>query len=177
MRFSVLSIVVVVLAVIGCGRTKFNAPSGGSVELSTYNGFLWIIPGNPVLDDGAMGAQQNLLHLLVVCPDLAASEKGTESRHGGRVNSYVSRWGTSAGPVVVAIDWDKRADTVTVGGKVFGRGTGNVFIVKRERGGTLSPTQLPSLTVDVGYDEALRYIQRQMSNDTIIAAIRLPQRD
>ena len=177
MRPCIFSVLAVALIISGCSRPKFVAPSGGSVELATHNGFLWIIPGNPVLEDGTTGAQQNLLYLLVVCPDLAASEKGTESQHGGGINSYVSRWGTSAGPVAVAVDWDKRTDTVTVGGRTFGRSTGSVFVVMRDRAGILSPTQLPSPTADVGYDEALRYIQRQMSNNTIITAIRLPQRD
>ena len=177
MRACVFSVLAVAMVITGCGRPKFVAPSGGSVELATHNGFLWTIPGSAVLGDGTMGAQQNLLYVLVVCPDLAASEKGTESQHAGRINSYISRWGTSAGPVAVAVDWDKHTDTVTVGGQTFGRSTGSVFVVKRERGGTLSPTQLPSPAMDIGYDEALRYIQRQMSNDTIIAAIRLPQRD
>ena len=173
----ILSLLAFALTITGCGRPKFIAPSAGSVELGTYNGFFWTIPGNPVLDDGTMGAQQNLLYVLVVCPDLAASEKGTETRYGGRMNSYIARWGTSAGAVAVAVDWDKHTDTVTVGGQTFGRRTGSVFVVKRERGGTLSPTQLPSPATDIGYDEALRYIQRQMSNDAIITAIRLPQRD
>lgn len=176
-RASLFSVALVALVVIGCGRPRFIAPSSGGVELATHNGFLWTIPGNPMLDDGTMGAQQNLLYVLVVCPDLAASEKGTETRYGGRMNSYIARWGTPAGPVAVAVDWDKHTDTVTVGGQTYRRSTGSVFVVKRERGGTLSPTQLPSPATDIGYDATLRYIQRQMSNDSIITAIRLPQED
>ncbi len=177
MRLYVLSLLALALTITGCGRPKFIAPSAGSVELGTHNGFLWTIPGNPVLEDGTTGPHQNLLYLLVVCPDLAASEKGTESRYGAGMNSYVSRWGTSAGPVTIAVDWDKRTDTVTVGGRTFGRSIGSVFVVIRDRAGILSPTQLPSPTADVGYDEALRYIQLQLSNNAVITAIRLPQRD
>jgi hypothetical protein len=173
----ILSLLAFALTTTGCGRARFIAPSAGSVELGTYNGFFWIIPGNPVLDDGTTGAQQNLLYVLVVCPDLAASEKGTETRYGGRMNTYIARWGTSAGSVSVAVEWDKHMDTVAVGGQTFGRSTGSVFVVKRERGGILSPTQLPRPKTDIDYDEALRYIQRQMSNDTIITGVRLPQRN
>jgi hypothetical protein len=175
-RACIFSIVALALTT-GCGRPKFVAPNSGYVELATHNGFLWTIPGNPVLDDGTMGAQQNLLYVLVVCPHLAASEKGAETRYGGRVNSYVSRWGTSAGRVTVAVDWDKRTDTVTVDGQEFGRSTGSVFVVRRERSGTLSSTQLPSPATDLGSDHALRYIQQQMSTDPLIAALRLPQKD
>jgi hypothetical protein len=124
-----------------------------------------------------MGEQQNLLYVLVVCPDFAASETGTGTRYGGRANSYVAHWGTSAGPVDVAVDWDKHTDMVTVGSQTFGRSTGSVFVVRRERSGTLSTTQLPSPSTDVRADQALRYIQERMSTDTLITAIRLPQRD
>ena len=177
MRASIVSIIAVAVILVGCGRPKFIAPSSGGVELATHNGFLWTIPGNPVLDDGTMGAQHNLLYVLVVCPDLAASEKGTETRYGGRVNSYIARWTTSGGPVAVAVDWDKHADTVTVGGQTFGRATGNVFVVKRQHAGALSLIQLSSATQDLSAEGALRYIQAQLTNDTTITAIRLPQRD
>ena len=177
MRASLFSVVVAALVISGCSRPKFIAPSGGGVELATPNGFLWTIPGNPVLEDGKLGTKQNLLYILVVCPDLAASERGTETRYGEGINSYIARWGTSGGSVAVAVDWDKRTDTVTVGGKTFKRSAGSVFVVKRNRAGRLSPTQLPSPAADVSYPEALRYIQRQMSNDTIITGIRLPRRD
>lgn len=169
----IFSFFAVALAITGCGRPKFVALSAGAVELASHNGFLWSIPGHPMLADGTTAPQQNLLYLLVVCPDLAASEKGTESRHGGRINSYVSRWRTPAGPVSVAVDWDKNEDAVTVGGKAYRRNTGNVFVVKRESGGALSCTQLPSPTTDFGYDQALGYIQQNMSTDEIITAIRL----
>ncbi len=176
-RPSIVSLLAAALILTGCGRPKFVAPSSGSVELATHNGFLWTIPGSPLLDDGTMGAPKNLLYVLVVCSDLAASEKGTGTRYGGRENSYVSRWGSAAGPVVVAVDWDKHTDTVTVGSQTFGRSTGSVFVVRRERSGTLSATQLPGPSTDVGSDQALRYIQERMSTDTLITAIRLPQRD
>jgi hypothetical protein len=79
--------------------------------------------------------------------------------------------------VAIAVDWDNRTDTVTVGGKTFGRSNDSVFVMIRDHGDILSPTQLPSPTADVGNDEALRYIQRQISNNTVITAIRLLQRD
>jgi hypothetical protein len=176
-RTPVVSILAVALIFSGCGRPKFIAPSSGSVELASHNGFLWTIPGSPLLDDGTMGAQQNLLYVLVVCPDMAASEKGTETRHGGRINSYASRWTSSRGPVSICLDWDKHTDTVTVGARTFGRSTGSVFVVRREPTGALSSIQLPSPSTDLGTGEALRYIQQHMSTDTVITEIRLPQRD
>jgi len=178
MRAVVVSLVLLLMAA-GCdiSGAKFIAPSSRSVELGSHNGFLWTIPGSPLLKDGTVGIQQNLLYVLVVCPDLAASGKGTETRYGGRVNTYVSRWDTSGGPVSVRVNWDRRTDSVKIGNKTFARGTGNVFVVKRDRTGALAPLQLPSIDADLGSDEALRFIQRQISNDTVIAAIRLPQRD
>ena len=172
-----LSALAVALVLTGCGRPKFIAPSSGSIELASHNGFLWTIPGSPLLDDGTLGAQQNLLYVLVVCPDLAASEKGTGTRYGDRANSYSSRWANSKGAVSISVDWDKHTDTIAVGGRTFGRSTGSVFVVRRERSGALSSTQLPSPSTDLGSDQALHYIQRQMSADVLITTIRLPQRD
>jgi hypothetical protein len=176
MRVAIIYTVVLAL-ITGCGRAKFVAPSSGYVELATHNGFLWTIPGKSLLDDGTMGAQQNLLYALVVCPDLAANEKGAETSYGGRVNSYVSHWGTSTSRVAVAVDWDKHTDTVKIAGQTFGRSTGRVFVVRRDRSGSLSSTQLPSPPRDLGPDHALRYIQQHMSTDAVVTSIRLPHRD
>jgi hypothetical protein len=147
------------------------------VELASHNGFLWIVPGHALQEDGTLGDEQNLLYVLVVCPDLAATARGTETRHAPRVNTYVARWDTSRGPVTVAVDWDKRADKVTIGSKTFLRPAGNVFVVQRDRSGSLHTEQLSSVGSDANADEALRFIQRQMSHDSLIASIRLPQRE
>jgi hypothetical protein len=77
----------------------------------------------------------------------------------------------------VPVDWDKRTDKVTIGTKTFARGAGNVFVVQRDRTGGLSPKQLPSIEADVGCEEALRFIQRYTSNNVVVAAIRLPERN
>ena len=130
-----------------------------------------------MLEHGTLGKQQNLLYVLVICPDLAASGKGTETKYGGRVNRYVSRWDTFGGPVSISVDWDIRADTVTIGRKTFVRKAGNVFVAKRDRAGGLVPVQLPSIGTDADPNDALHFIQRRMSNDMVVAAIRLPQKD
>jgi hypothetical protein len=173
------AILLFLLPIAGCDMSgaKFIAPSSRGVELASHNGFLLTIPGSKLLEDGTMGTSQNVLYLLVVCPDLTASAKGRGTDHGRRINTYICNWETPRGSVSVSIAWDKRADTVTIGGKTFTRGSGNVFVVKRERTGDLSPLQLPSIGSDVGPEEALRFIQGQMSNDAVVAAIRLPLRD
>jgi hypothetical protein len=163
----------------GCdiSAAKFVAPSSGSVELASHNGFLWTVPGNAVLDDGTMGPQQNLLYILVVCPDMAANGKGTQTKYGARVNTYISHWETLAGRVAVSVAWNRRDDKVTIGTNTFARAKGNVFVVKREPTGALVSFQFPAIGRNVSPDKALDFIQHQMSNDAVVAAVRLPQRD
>jgi len=175
-RASFFSVIALSL-ITGCGRPRFVSQSSSYVELATHNGFLWTIPGNPVLDDGTMGTQQNLLYALVVCPDMAANEKGADTSYRSRINSYISHWGTSTGRVAVAVDWDKQTDTVKVAGQTFRRSTGSVLVVRRHRDGSLSSTQLPSPPTDLGSGQALRYIQQHMNTDAVVSTIRLPQRD
>jgi hypothetical protein len=148
-----------------------------SMEVTPHNGCLWTVPGCALLDDQTMGPQQNLLHVLVVCPGLAARSRGTETSYGARVHRYVSDWHTSDGVVSVAVDWDKRTDRVTIAGRGFVRNVGNVFVVRREPSSRLVSFQLPSLGPNAGPEETLRHIQHHLSNDTVIAAVQLPERE
>ena len=61
--------------------------------------------------------------------------------------------------------------------RCVGRATGNVFVVKREPSGRLITTQLPSLGPDTLVVGAMRYIRQAMSNDPVIAGVRLLERE
>jgi hypothetical protein len=156
---------------------KFIAPSSKSVELASHNGMFWTVPGNAVLNGQTMGPQENLLYLLVVCPGLAASGRGTATDYQQRFNAYISRWETQKGEVSVMVSWDKRADKVSIGKKQFKRKAGNTFVVVRQSSGNLVVTQLPSPGPDADAKTALNFIQKHMTNDALIASVRLPERD
>jgi hypothetical protein len=144
------------------------------VGLAVHEGQLWTIPGSPILSDETTAPQESLLHLLVVCPDMTGiTNRGSESSFAPRQNRYTLNWGTSTGHVSVAASWDKRTDLVTVSGASFGRATGNVFVVKREPSGRLTTTQLPSIDPNARAIDAVRYIRQQLSNDSVIAGVRL----
>ena len=167
-------------ALSGCdigSRVKFVAPSAKSVELASHNGMFCTVPGNAVLDDQTMGPQENLLYLLVVCPELAASGRGTGTDSQQRVNSYISFWETQEGKVSVTVSWDKRADTVSIGQQKFKREAGSAFVVVRQPSGNLVATQLPSPGPDADAKTALSFIQKHMTNDALVASVRLPERD
>jgi hypothetical protein len=162
----------------GCGRQKFIAPSAGGVGLASHNGFFWIVPGNALLNNGTtMGPKENLLYVLIVCPGLAAGERGNGTAFGQRYNTYRSFWGTCTGEVSVAVTWDKRADRVTIGKQQFSRDVGNTFVVIRQGTGSLRITQLPSAGPDADANAAFKHIQQHMTNDPLIATVELAKRD
>jgi hypothetical protein len=168
-------------ALCGCNignSEKFVAPSAKSFGITPHNGYFWIIPGNALLDGGrTMGPPENLLYLLVICPGLSADSRGTATDYGQRSNAYSSEWTTSKGEVSVTVKWDKRADKVIIGEQQFNRNTGSVFVVIRQPDGKLVSTQLPSPGPDADGKTALNFIQKHMTNDALIASVRLPKWD
>ena len=115
-----------------------------------------------------------MLYLLVVCPGLAANGRGTATDYGQRFNAYTSRWETQQGEVSVTVSWDKRADSVK---QQFNRNAGNAFVILRQPDGKLVATPLPNPGPDSDANSALHFILQHMTNDALIASIRLPQRD
>ena len=108
---------------------------------------------------------------------MSAAEHGTGSTYRARVNTYFSFWKTPTGKVTVAVDWDKRADKVHIGQQEFNRGAGDVFVIIRQPDGRVVSTQLPSAGPDADPKTALEFIQKHMTNDSLVASIRLPKRD
>ena len=160
------------------GGGKFVAPSARGMDLASHNGNLTIVPGNALSDDGrTMGPQQNLLYLLVVCPEMSASKHGTGTTFGRSVNTYSSFWETAKGKVSVPVDWNKVTDIVTIDRRKFRRETGNVFVIVRQPSGAITTRQLPSPSEEANEPRILRYIQQQLTNDALVASIRLPQRE
>ena len=172
--YAILSTLILITAGCDFSGARFISSSDSSVGLAVHEGQLWTIPGSAILSDGTIAPQQSLLHLLVVCPYMTGiTNRGSGSSFAPRQNRYSLDWGTSTGHVSVAVSWDKRTDRVTVGGASFGRATGNVFIAKREPSGRLTATQLPSIDPNARGIDAVRYIRQQMSNDSVIAGVRL----
>ncbi len=163
-------------ALPGCdiaSGVKYVAPSAMSVGLESHNGRFLTVPGNAVLNGQTMGPQENLLYVLVVCPGLAASGHGTGTDHQPGVNAYTSFWETPNGEVSVTVKWDKRADTVSIGEHRYQREAGSAFVIVWQPNGVLDVTQLPSPGPDADAKTALGFIQKRMTNDALIAGVRL----
>jgi hypothetical protein len=167
---------VLFLGLCGCdiGTEKFIAPGAGGVGLASHNGLFWIIPGYALHNNGTnMGSKENLLYVLVVCPELYANSHGDGVNFGQRYNTYRAFWGTRTGDVTVAVTWDKRADKVKIGKQQFSRDLGNTFVVVRQPPGELRVTQLPSAGPDADAEAALRHIQLHMTNDALVSSVEL----
>lgn len=172
--YAILSALILITTGCDFSGARFISSAASGVGLTVHEGEIWTIPGNPILSDGTAGPQQSLLHLLVVCPDMTGiTNRGSGSSFAPGQNRYTLNWGTTTGHVSVAVSWDKRTDRVIVSGASFGRATGNVFVVKRETSGRLITTQLPSIAPNARAIDAVRYIRQQMSNDSVIAGVRL----
>jgi hypothetical protein len=173
-------LLIVVLGLLpGCrlaSGEKYIAPSANSMDLVSHPGVFWIVPGHALLDGGrTMGPQQNLLYLLIVCPKLSASARGTATDYGESLNVYLSNWETTQGKVSISVAWDKRADMVTIGKDRFKRREGSVFVVVRQSHGELVSSQLPNPHRDLDANDALRFIQERMKDHEIVSEVRLAQ--
>lgn len=122
-----------------------------------------------------MGDQQNLIYLLVVCPQLNAISRGTTTEFGRRFNAYICHWESSEKKVNVTMKWDKREDKVLLGKRQFARSLGNVFVLIRQTDGSETAIQLPNPGSDLPPKDVLQFIKGHMTNDSIIAAIKLPR--
>lgn len=71
--------------------------------------------------------------------------------------------------------WDKREDKVLLGKRQFARSLGNVFVLIRQTDGSETAIQLPNPSSDLPPKDVLQLIKGHMTNDSIIAAIKLPR--
>jgi len=162
---------------IGTGE-KFIVTSATGCDLGSHNGTLCIVPGNSLVGHGrTMGPPENLLYLLIVCPGIAASAHGQSTEYGHPVNVYSSAWATDKGTVSVRVRWNKRSDKVLIGNLELNRGAGNMFVVERQPTAKLVVTQLANAGPNLGAEAAVAFIRQHMTNDALVASIRLPTRD
>ena len=98
---------------------------------------------------------------------------GSSSDYGRYVTRITYTWDTRAGTISVPLLWDREADTVAISGQTYGRDKGNVFVVRRESNGRLAGQQLASLGPHAQFAEVLQHVRQQLTNDELIASLRL----
>lgn len=175
---TVLLVVVCITTFCGCDigtDNQFITAETSCGELRSPTGVWWVVPGYALEDKGRkMGAQGNLIYLLVVCPELSPIMRRTAVAYGGAINNYVSEWGTSTGKVSIAASWNKRSDKVAIGKQEFERDRGNILVVIRKPSGELSCTQLASPASSLDRKSLLKFIKEKLPGEPVIQSAELP---
>ena len=174
-RLLSLSLLLTVV-VVGCGvqRGRFTTSGEDLRVLSSHPGCIDIVYGQAGerFNENSRPLQ-NLIYLLVVCPDIQVQGSGSSSDYGRYVTRITYTWDTRAGTISVPLLWDREADTVAISGQTYGRDKGNVFVVRRESNGRLAGQQLASLGPHAQFAEVLQHVRQQLTNDELIASLRL----
>jgi hypothetical protein len=154
----------------GAQHGKYVVSGSSSRALDGPTGELTIVHGyvNPPTQSPH---QQPLIYALVLAPGATASGSGSgsSSNDGTYVSTMTWKWGN----VRVEFSWDRRSDTVAVGGSSFDRARGNAFVIVRERDGNLSVTQLGPLNAGLDPFAALPQIQAMLPADSPAKSVQL----
>ena len=164
-------------AMPGCGvqRGRFTATGERSVAVLPVPGFVQIVSGYGPAPDGTTNSPQNLLYLLVICPGIQVQGSGSSTDYGEKTTRINHTFETPAGILSLPVIWDRQADTVEVGGRVYPRERGNVFLVRREPNGKLESQQLPDLGPSADFPDVLRHVREHTTNDSLLASLKLVQ--
>ena len=172
---------VVALAIMGCGgqRGRFYTDGVQLFGLGPVIGCIGIVRGYSAKTlNTADTGEENLLYLVIVCPDVQRNDAGNvsdegEDDYGTYVTTITQSWNTSAGLNAVTVRWNRQADTVSIGKQEFIREKGNLFIMRCKAGGETGCQQLANLGPHVGVQGVLESIRKQLPNDKIINTLTL----
>ena len=132
--------IVLLLMTAGCDsgiqKGRFAVERERSLSLASHTGCLCIISGHSLSQDDQIGGPlQDLIYLVIVCPGVYSQGSDSSSQHKDYHSTFTYTWKDKLGQVPVSICWNRRTDTITIGGQEFKRGNGNVFVVRHPRGG------------------------------------------
>jgi hypothetical protein len=174
-----LNLLTLLLAIglTGChdGRQhgQFSSMGSSMTPLEPTPGVLGIVSGYALAADGRhAGDKQTLLYLLVVCPGIDPRDNGISENDGPYTTTLKYSWGTE---ISVSIPWDRRADTVSIGGRAFDRSKGNVLVIRRGSDGKFTGQQLKSLDAKGRHllcETVLLHIREQLPGDAVVASLR-----
>jgi hypothetical protein len=167
---------ILLLGIVGCGvqRGRFVTTSNEENPLLDPIGCIDIIDGYEKQPDHEADAlSSHLLFMLIVTPGVQEHGSSSSSDFGEYVTTENYSWNTDKGTFSVSIPWNRQTDVVTVGKQDFIRKDGDVFIIRINENGEISGQQLPSLIGPARSEEVLKYIQKQLPEDKMVASIKL----
>jgi|LWDU01.1.fsa_nt_gi hypothetical protein len=130
-----------------------------------------VVPGSEV-KNGKMGPTENLLYILIICPDISKNGQGSGREDGYGYNIYTSSWDTKEeGEIFVNVKWSTLSDTVQIGEEKFERSEGNTFVIIREKGGKLTTTQLANPNRNASGKNAIKFIKSQMPDNKFVSDV------
>jgi hypothetical protein len=165
-------LVLLVIGIVNCPFQfgRFTTDASRSVAILPQPGLIEIVEGTP---SGSDALHQDLLYLLVVCPNVQTHGSGSGMKMDTFVTTLNYTWDANPDSISIQVKWNRETGKITIGVQKFSRENGNVFVVEGETSGKISGYQLPSLGSHAGFPEVLRHIQQEMPNDNIIDALKL----
>ena len=159
------------LAISGCDvqRGRFVTTGSRSTALAQV-GLIDIVEGYSNDKDAL---SQDLIYVLVVCPDVKVHGSGSGTDMGKYSTAFNYSWDAESGKISIQVQWNRDSDIVSIGDKNFARDSGNVFVVQREASGEIVGRQLPSLGTHTSFPEVLRHVQQHLTNDQFITSLKL----
>jgi hypothetical protein len=125
---------------------------------------------------GEQGPQEDLIYMLILGPIIpvegAHSESGS-SDFGTYLTTLDYSWAFGGRRFAVSIRWNRETDTVSVGSQEFSRDKDNVLMVRIDESGKVLSQQLSSPGPHSSHQQALQYIQQQLTNDAVISSLKL----
>ena len=177
-KFGLITIVsaalltLVVLGVLYCGFQlgHFTTDASRSVAISPQPGLIEIVEGTP---SGSDALHQDLLYLLIVCPDVQTHGSGNGINMDTFFTTLNYTWDINPGNISIQVKWNRQTDRVLIGDQKYIREKGNVFVVERGVTGKINSYQLPSLGSHASFPEVLKHVQQEMPNDKLVTTLKL----
>lgn len=121
----------------------------------------------------AANAQRLFVCVVALCPGFRGGLRGSSDSFRGHSATSSWTWQTNVGDVSLSMSWDRRADTVEIGGARYSRAAGNTFLARYEHPGHWTVQQLASIPLPRTPTSALEQIQQQLPNDPLVSSLAL----
>lgn len=163
-----LSVLVAATTACNVQRGRFVVSSDQVFPFSTPGG-LDVVKGAPAeaFTGRVSGSDKNLLYVLLISPEFP--KKSTSGIVFGEYSTtliYTLNDGTRDIPV--SFEWDRKNDTIAMGGRKFSRANGNVFVVRLDAEGKVVCQQIANLGPDGSPQQALELVRQKLPNDELV---------
>lgn len=171
MRMRLIPLMTAAITLCSCGMQlgKYTVSSAGFHLLQPEFGVIAIDRGTPF---GSSSPDQNLLCIVLLCPGAKThSPNDSSSADVMFTSSRTYNWSTDSGELSFSYRWDRRSDTVEIGGSRFSRSSGDTFIAHCDGHGSWRIQQLSDISAGVDASGALREIQKKLPDDPFVASL------